>query len=59
MTSFVSQRMVANKLSSTFPAQIILRPIRFPAIPFYLCALAIGTMDGYCYLHLQKYQLIA
>jgi hypothetical protein len=35
-----------------------LRPIRFLAILFYLYALAIGTMDSYCYLHLQKYQFI-
>jgi hypothetical protein len=58
MTAFVLQGMVSIKLSSTFLAQIILRPIRFPAIPFYLCALAIGAMEGDFYLHLQKYQFI-
>jgi hypothetical protein len=46
-----TQGMVSNKLSSTFLAQIILRTIRFLAIPFYLCALAIGAMEGDFYLH--------
>jgi hypothetical protein len=45
MTAFVIQCMVADKWPSTFLAQIILHPIRFLAIPFYLCALAIGAME--------------
>jgi hypothetical protein len=58
MASFVPQGMVACKLTATFFAQIILRPVRFLSIPFYIYTLAIGAMEGDCYLHLQKYQFI-
>jgi hypothetical protein len=33
-----------DEVFSKNPAQIILRPIRFLAISFYLCALAIGAI---------------
>jgi hypothetical protein len=55
MTAFVPQYVAADKLPSTVLAQIILLPVRFLAISFYLWALAIGAMEYNFYLYLQKY----
>jgi len=54
MPSFVTQSVVANKLTGTVFAKIILLAIRFLVIFLHLCALAVGTIKGYFYLHNPK-----
>jgi hypothetical protein len=54
MAPFVTQCVVADKLSSAVVAIIILLPGGFPAVFLYFCALAIRAMKGYCDFHIQK-----
>jgi hypothetical protein len=59
MTSFITQGMVANKLTTTCFVQIILLFRYLFAVFFYFCALAIGTMESYCYFHFAKILLFS
>jgi hypothetical protein len=49
--------VVAYKLTRTILAQIVLFFVRFFAISFYLCALAIGAVKGNFYFHKTKITL--
>jgi hypothetical protein len=54
ITAFLPQCVAAGKLPSAFLAQIILLPVRFLAISFYLRASAIGVTECNFYLHSQN-----
>ncbi|KAA6320543.1 hypothetical protein EZS27_029698 [termite gut metagenome] len=46
--------MIADKLAKTSFTKIILFAGGFPTVFLYFCALAIGAMEGYGDVHVQK-----